>query len=284
MKPPSLIIVGDVVSLRDKINWFEKRVLFGKRMIVTRTREQASELIAGLSEEGADCLEYATINIKPCAQTPELDAAVENMAQFDWLIFSSINSVKYFFQRLSALGLDSRSLKGLLIAAVGTTTANILKTYGIQADLIPEKFTGDSLAEKLITLGVDGSQILIPRAVKAREVLAARLQNAGAKVTIAPIYKNTMADDKKDALKQELASGTVDLITFTSSSTVKNFITMLDTDKQEEIKKMLTGIKIAAIGPVTAKTVRDYGLTVDIMPEQYTIQKMVQAVIDFYRC
>ncbi len=282
IKPPSLIIVGEVVKLRDTIDWFEKRPLFGKRIIVTRTREQASDLVAGLEEAGAYCLEYSTINIQPTDSYDILDSELERLNEYHWIIFTSLNGVEYFFNRLHARGMDARNLKGPGIAVVGKSTAELLLKYGIRADLIPTTFTGEGLAESLLDQGVEGRNILIPRAEQSREILPETLRGAGARVTVAPVYKNVQPQGRKDVLRAELETGKVNMVTFTSSSTVTNFLTMVDALNQEELERLLAGVKIAAIGPITAKTVTDNGLKVDVQPDTFTIPAMIQAILDFY--
>ena len=282
IKPPALIIVGEVVALRDTLDWFEKRPLFGKRIVVTRTREQASELVVALEGHGAECLEYATIQMDPVDSYAILDEELERLHEYHWILFSSINAVQYFFERLYAKGLDARDLKGPDVAAVGRATADFLLHYGIVADLIPAVYTAEGLAESLLDFGVEGRNILIPRAAKAREFLPETLRGAGAQVTVAPVYQNVPPTGCKDGLRAELESGKVDMITFTSSSTVTHFLAMLDAASQEELKALLHGVKIAAIGPVTAKTITDNGLSVDVQPGTFTIPELVNAVVHYY--
>ena len=280
--PPSLIIVGEVVNLRGVIGWYEKRLLFGKKIIVNRTREQASDLVAGLEEYGANCLEYSTINILPVDSYEILDSELERLEEYHWILFTSLNSVKYFFERLLAKGLDARDLKGPDIAAVGRSTAELLLHYGVKADLIPKVFTGEGLAESLLDQGVEGRNILIPRAQQGREILPETLRGAGAQVTIAPVYKNCPAEGDRERLRKEFQDGCVDMITFTSSSTVRNFLTMLGCKDREELQSLLSGVKITSIGPITSKMVTDNGLQVDVQPEVYTIDDMISAIIDYY--
>ena len=283
IKPPSLVIVGEVVKLRDTIDWFEKRPLFGKRIIVTRTREQASDLVAGLEEAGADCLEYSTINIQPADSYEILDSELERLDEYHWIVFTSLNGVDYFFQRLYARGMDARNLKGPGIAVVGKSTAELLLKYGVKADLIPSSsYTGEGLAESLLDQGVEGRNILIARAELSREILPETLRGAGARVTVAPVYKNVPPQGRKDALRAELENGKVDMVTFTSSSTVKNFLTMVDAVDQQELERLMDGVKIAAIGPITAKTITDSGLRVDVQPPLYTIPELIQAIVLYY--
>jgi len=282
IKPPALIIVGEVVKLRDTIDWYEKRPLFGKKIIVTRTREQASELVVGLEDFGANCLEYSTIHIKPVANYDILDNELERLNEYHWILFTSLNGVKYFFDHLYSLGMDARDLKGTDLAVVGKSTADFLLNYGLNADLIPSTFTGEGLAESLLDQGVEGRNILIPRALQAREILPETLRGAGAQVTVAPVYENCPAAGDKESLREELQNGEVEMVTFTSSSTVRNFLAMIDAENQEELQQLLSGIKIAAIGPITAKTVTDNGLHVDVQPTEYTITGLIEAIVHYY--
>ncbi len=282
IKPPSLIIVGEVVTLRNKIDWYEKRPLFGKKIIVTRTREQASELVAGLEEYGANCLEYSTIHITPVESYAVMDEEMERLNEYHWILFTSLNGVKYFFERLYSKGMDARDLKGPDLAAVGKSTADLLLHYGLHADLIPNTFTGEGLAESLLDQGVEGRNILIPRGLHGREILPETLRGAGAQVTVAPVYQNCPAEADKEGLLADLEEGGISMITFTSSSTVRNFLAMIDAENQEELQRILAGVKIAAIGPITAKTVTDNGLQVDVQPEEFTIPEMIQSIVDYY--
>jgi uroporphyrinogen III methyltransferase/synthase len=211
-----------------------------------------------------------------------LDEELERLNEYHWILFSSINAVQYFFERLYEKGLDARDLKGPDVAAVGRATADFLLHYGIVADLIPAVYTAEGLAESLLDFGVEGRNILIPRAAKAREFLPETLRGAGAQVTVAPVYQNVPPTGCKDGLRAELESGKVDMITFTSSSTVTHFLAMIDAASQEELMALLHGVKIAAIGPVTAKTITDNGLSVDVQPETFTIPELVNAIVHYY--
>ncbi len=282
VKPPALVIVGDVVKLRNTIDWFEKRALFGKRIVVTRTREQASELVAQLNENGASCLEYSTIHIEGVEDYQILDNSLNNITTYDWILFTSLNAVTYFFKRLFDLGLDSRNLGGPKIGVVGKTTAEELLKYGLKADLIPKEFTGEGLAQSLLEQDIKDCKILLPRATKAREILPDTLNKNGAEVTIAPVYQNLPPKGRKHELRDQLENGEIDLLTFTSSSTVTNFLSMVDAQSQQELHQLLNKVAIAAIGPVTAKTVIESGLQVDIQPERYTIVDMVASIVSYY--
>lgn len=287
IKPPSLVVIGEVVNLRDTINWYEKRPLFSKRIVVTRTREQASELVNLLENYGAECLEYPTISLEPVASYEVLDKAMAEIANYQWLLFTSINAVEYFFRRLFELGKDVRDLKGPKIAAVGRVTAEALVKRGIRADLLPEEFTGDGLAEVLIRSGVKGQRILIPRALKARETLPEALQGGGAEVTVAPVYQNVLpmssaGEQLKDDLRQALQDKSIDMVTFTSSSTVKNFATLMDIKSPQEMQELLSGVAVATIGPITAKTAEDIGMRIDVQPAEYTIPDLVDSIVEYF--
>lgn len=288
IRPPSLVIIGEVVNLRDTINWYEKRPLFGKRIVVTRTRDQASELVTLLENYGAECLEYPTIALEPVASYEILDQALVELESYDWLLFTSINAVNFFFKRLFDLGKDVRDLKGPKIAAVGKVTAEALVCRGIKADLLPAEYTGDGLAEILVATGINGMRVLIPRALKAREHLPETLGAAGADVTVAPVYRNVMPVSAEGGqLKVELLTAlqdkTVDMVTFTSSSTVKNFVSLLGISTPAEIHQLMTGVAVAAIGPITAKTAEKYGLKVDVQPAEFTIPDLVESVVEYFR-
>lgn len=287
IRPPSLVVIGEVVTLRDSINWYEKRPLFSKRIVVTRTREQASELISLLENYGAECLEFPTISLGPVESYEVLDRALEEIGSYDWLLFTSINAVDYFFKRLFALGRDVRDLHGVKIAAVGKITAEALAAKGITADLLPEEFTGDSLAESLVATGVKNRRILLPRALKARETLPETLSGAGADVTVAPVYQNTLptssAGEKiREELRQALEKKSVDMVTFTSSSTVKNFVRLLALDTADEVEKFLSGVGVAAIGPITARTAEQSGLHVDVQPAEFTISSLADSIVKYF--
>jgi len=280
--PPALVVVGEVVNLRKSINWFECKPLFGKRIMVTRTREQASDLVAGLEEMGAQCLEFPTISIAPPDSWQILDDALENLSSFQWILFTSINAIHSFFKRIEEKNLDSRALHGAGIAAVGATTAEVLADYGIKADLLPEKFTGDGLADSLLKIGVNGQKILLPRAMKAREVLTQRLEEGGGKVIVAPVYKNVRPESKTEELKNLFEEDRVDMVTFTSSSTVTNFLHMLGIDDKEKLPSLLNKVSIASIGPITTKTATDAGLHVHVQPEVYTIPALIDSIVEYF--
>lgn len=278
---PSVIVVGQVVNMRAKLDWFERRPLFGRTVLITRAREQASESAALFAELGARVLQFPTIAVRPLPDDAPLDQAIARLAAYDWVVFTSANGVKHFARRLEALGLDARAFGGAKIAAIGPATAERLRALGLRPDFIPERHIAESAAEGLIALGVEGKKVLLPRALKARDVLPAELTKAGAEVDDIPAYETVPADNAalKDKVLAELEAGTLSCITFGSSSTVRNFLAAVPA----EVLKAHPQTKLASIGPVTSATLREAGLAPDIEPEEYTIPGLVRAVRDALR-
>ncbi|MCR4666002.1 MAG: uroporphyrinogen-III C-methyltransferase [Desulfovibrio sp.] len=271
---PSIIVVGEVVSLHATLNWFESKPLFGKSIVVTRAREQASQLVATLTELGADVIECPTIHIAPLPSTGNLDAAIRDLARFTAIIFTSQNGVRFFWERLGALGLDSRALGGKFIAAIGPGTAGSLSDKGIKADLVPERFVAESLVESLCArFAGKKPSILIPRAKEARDVLPKGLAEAGFDVHVVPTYETVSDESGVDLVLERLQEDTLSCITFASSSTVTNFLARIPKERV-----LSSNVKLAAIGPVTAATLEKEGLPCHIRPETYTIDALVQAV------
>ena len=275
IRPPMIFLVGDVVKLREKLRWFDdatKRPLWGKKVLVTRAREQASALTAKLTELGAEVTETPAIRFSaPTDEYAALDTAINNVAAFTWLIFTSANGVKNFFARLNGAGRDSRALGRTKIAAIGSATAAELVKYGIRADLVPREYRAEGLSAELTPLIGTQDNILIARAEEAREILPEQLRQTGAKVTVAAAYKTVAALDQADELKTSLAAGKIDWITFTSSSTVKYLSAHLSAN---DIKRA----QVACIGPVTADTCRAVGIEPTVVAEEYTIDGLVSAL------
>lgn len=275
---PAIIVVGEVVKLRDRLNWYESKPFFGKRIIVTRSRDQASVFAERLIDLGATVIEFPTIDVVPPTSWDGLDNAIENIESYDWLIFTSANAVKFFFDRLKALGKDVRALKDVSICSVGPKTAEALGDYGLKADLIPSEFKAEGVVSAL-GQDVRGKRFLIPRAKVAREVIPDRLRELGAEVTVAVAYENVRPVSDVERLRRLFEEKKVSAVTFTSSSTVNNFVEMLG---EKEYKKLIEGVVIACIGPVTAKTAREYGMDVRIMPNEYTIPALIDAMAEYF--
>ncbi len=273
-KPPAIIVVGEVSALKDRIGWYEKLPLLNKRILVTRTRAQASELVKCLEERGADCLECPTIEIRAARDQGLLKDALSRLEAYDWIIFSSVNGVNFFFEGLLNSGKDIRTLGGIKIASVGKATSKALCHFHIVPDIVPKDFRAEGLLDVLSRQGVKGKKILIPRARKARELLPQGLEKLGAEVTIAPVYE-TIAPVPSPEACERLKKEHIDLITFTSSSTVRNFFKIIPSKLRDNL---LARAKIACIGPVTAKTADEMGIKVHILPQRSTIPDMVDAI------
>lgn len=276
MRPPAAIVVGQVVGLRQDIQWFDNLPLFGKRVVVTRARAQASALSDQLRSLGADPFEFPTIAIRPPDDWRPLDQAIENLSKYDWVIFTSVNGVGYFWERLEKAGKDTRALGRAKIAAIGPATADALYQKGITADLVPDDFVSEALLEHMPS--VRGERILLPRANIARPKLADGLEEAGARVDEVAAYQTELGGgDKVHLMREVLEKGEIDVITFTSSSTVRNFMEILG-----EIPPLPDFVTIACIGPITAQTARENGFAVHVVAEEYTIDGLVEALIDHF--
>lgn len=275
-KAPAITVVGNVVSLRDKLRWFDNRPLFGKKIMVTRAADQAGEFSRLLTEQGASVLECPTIQIVPPLSYNELDEAIFSLNIFAWLIFTSYNAVVSFFTRLHELGLDSRAIGACRVCAVGPKTAASLTHYGIKADLVPTDYKAEGVVESFRALPIAGLSFLFPKADRARDIIPAELRKLGATVATPVAYRNIIPSTLPTEAVQALEEGHIDVITFTSSSTVTNLATMIGKDK---IQTLLQGIVIAAIGPITSQTCRELGLTVHIEPTQYTIPALTEAIV-----
>jgi uroporphyrinogen III methyltransferase/synthase len=276
LKAPAIIVVGGVVSLREQMQWFEQRPLLGKRIIVTRARQQASALVERLSALGAACLQYPTIRIQPPASWDELDAAIDAIGTYQWIIFTSVNGVSQFFERLFIRGKDARALAHLQTAVIGPATAERLKSYGLTSDIVPENYRAEAVVAAFGEHDLKDKRVLLPRAKQARPILPVELRALGAQVDEIPVYETVTDSASAQGLCDALASGEVDLVTFTSSSTVENFQQMLPAGEQDAL---MAKVKTAAIGPITAETARRLGFTVDIEAPTYTIEGLVEAIL-----
>ena len=279
-KPPALIAVGEVVNLREKLRWFDKRPLYGKRMVITRSREQASVLSKNLKDLGAYVIEFPTIAIKPVTDFSELDKAVKEIGSFTWIIFTSINGVDIFFNRLFTLGYDSRALKNVKIAVIGKGTAEGLLNFGLKPDLLPDSFTSEGTVEafKSIKTGYSSEKMLIPSSEIARDYLPVELRKMGADVTTVPVYRNEILKYSAQAVDAVFGVNP-DLVTFTSSSTVSNLVNILRKSKKE---CYLNSIKGASIGPVTSETAGKLGITIAVNAGEHTIPGLVDSILEYF--
>jgi uroporphyrinogen III methyltransferase / synthase len=281
IKPPGIIVVGDVVRLRQDLNWFENKLLFGRRIVVTRSRDQASQFLAGLTELGAECIEFPTIKIVPPSSRDGMDKAIQRLEGYNWLIFTSVNGVEYFFKRLFDSGKDIRSLWNIKVAAIGPKTAEAVRHRGIRPDLVPDEYRAEAVVEAFKNYDLKGSSILLPRAFEAREILPDELRQMGAQVDVVEAYRTVMPETGAEKLAAMLEKGEIDMATFTSSSTVLNFLSMFK-DKREDLLQWMKGVTVACIGPITAKTAEDNGLKVAVSAKEYTIEALTAAIVEYY--
>jgi uroporphyrinogen III methyltransferase/synthase len=261
LETPALIVVGDVVKLHETLNWFESKPLFGKRVVVTRAREQASELKRLLEEAGAQVVQFPTIEIAPPASWDSLDRVIQ--AKYDWLVFTSTNGVASFFQRLFALGKDVRALAGTQIAAVGQSTAEDLRARGVNPDLVPERFISTELLP-LLAEDQRGIRTAVIRAEEGRDELIAELRRRGGEVDLAVAYRTIAVDSNLDEVRD------IDVVTFTSASTVDNFFAKASPGQA----------LLASIGPTTSDAIKRHGRTPDIVAKNATIQALCDAVVE----
>ncbi len=279
LKPPGVIVVGEVANLRGYINWFESKPLFGKRILVTRPRDQARDFIRQLSELGAQCIPFPTIEAVPPPSWRELDRAIENISGYDWILFTSVNGVKYFFNRLENAKKDARHLNGISIGAIGPKTAEVLIYRGIRPDLVPRDYWSERLVEELDRYNVKGKRFLLPRPVAARDYIPRELRDMGAVVDIAEAYRTVQPELGQDMINELNTRANVDMITFTSPSTVSNLLNIF---REKASLNKISGADIACIGPVTAQKATDSGLKVSLISREYNIGGLARAIAEFY--
>jgi uroporphyrinogen III methyltransferase/synthase len=275
IEAPALTLIGGAASLRDKVNWFEQLPLFGRRIVVTRTRQQASALAARLTALGAEVIEAPTIELAPGEPGP-IDEALRNLSRYSWLIVTSVNGVEALVREMRQRGLDARTVGHLRIGAIGSSTAEALGKYFLKADVVPDAFVAEALAEALRAADTfAGKRVLLFRADIARPALVHALQQLGAVCDDVTAYKIQRPAALPEGLKESLAAGKVDWITFTSSSTFANLRELLGEDGET----LLRDIKIASIGPVTSETIRNAGLEPAVEARPYTIEGLVEAIV-----
>ena len=282
---PAIIIVGEVVRLREKLAWFEKKPLFGKRILVTRARSQSSGIAEQIDELGGEALEFPIIRIEPPSDRNSLqalDEALHQLRVYDWIVFTSPNGVEFFFRRLRELKIDVRALHAAKLATVGPKTAEALLDRGLLAESIPDEFQAESLLTTMLQQMQPGARVLLPRADIARETLPSALRQHGMLVTEIDVYKTVLTDEYGESLLQALRSHSVHIVTFTSSSTVRNLFEILQRMGVEAPLQLLEGVKVACIGPVTAATAVEYGLNIDILANEATVESLVDALVNHH--
>ena len=275
LTPPVAIVVGKVVQLREQLAWFEKKPLFGKRIVVTRSREQASDLSSRLSELGAEVIEFPVI--KPVAMPADKEFLC-NLPSYDWVIFTSVNGVKFFVEQLREVGRDVRALGNAKIAGIGPATAEALESAGLKVDFHPSQFVAEKVLEEFPE-NPAGMRILIPRAKQAREVLPKGLREKGATVDVYHVYETLPEAEGAEELKARLTAGEVDVVCFTSSSTVQNFMAAVGAGGELPPN---AGITFASIGPITTKTAEEAGIKVQVEAAEHTIPGLVDSLCRYF--
>lgn len=250
--------------------------LSGWKVIVTRPRDQAEELVRRLQELGAECLIYPTIRIVPPRSYEKLDRALQNLHSYHWVVFTSANGVRAVLDRMAALGMEPSDLGLMGVAAIGPATREALEEWGIQVSLSPREYRAEGLVEAFSSLDIRGKRVLLPRAEEARDILPKSLRTLGAEVDVVPAYRTVPDTENGQALRALLAQGEVNAITFTSPSTVRNFLAMVG----EGAVDALSRVVVACIGPVTADAARDLGIRVDVVAKEYTAEGLVNALVE----
>ena len=277
-----VLVVGPVVGLRDHLRWFDSRPLFGKRVLVTRSRDQADEMVERLLDLGAEPIEAPTIRIAPPDDYAPLDEACATVSTFDWLVFTSVNGVDGFVTRLLEGPGDIRELKGVGLCAIGPATAARLTRFGLKIDLMPSEHRAEAVVEALRATGdLHDQRVLLPRANIARELLPEDLRRAGAEVVDVTAYRTVLAgsDDGGPDIYKILLEQDIDAVTFTSASTVRNFVEIVGAEPAADLLRTTV---VAAIGPVTAETARQLGIETAVMPSTYTVPALVEALAEHF--
>jgi uroporphyrinogen III methyltransferase/synthase len=272
LKPPATIVIGEVVRLREKLNWFENLPLFGQRIVVTRARGQAETLSGKLRAFGAEAIELPTIEIQPAVDYGPLDRAIAGLGWYDWLIFTSANGVRFFLERLDRSAVDLRALRAR-ICAIGPATRAALQALHLKVDVMGKDYVAEGLLEAFAAFDLAGKRILLPRAAVARDLVPAELSRRGAQVDVVEAYRTATPDDAKAAAAEIFAEGRRPRwITFTSSSTVQNFVAVAGAGA-------LAGVRVASIGPVTSATARKLGIEVTVEASVFTVDGLVDAIL-----
>jgi uroporphyrinogen III methyltransferase/synthase len=275
MKPPATIVIGEVVRLREKLDWFEHLPLFGRRIVVTRAREQSDALASRLRALGADAIELPTIEIVPAADYAPLDCAILSLSSYDWLIFTSANGVRFFMDRLDRSPADLRDLRAR-ICAIGPATRAAVEALHLKVDLMGAEYVAEGLLAAFAPYDLKGARVLLPRAAVARDLVPAELSRRGARVDVVEAYRTVVPADAAERISTVFKTKP-DAITFTSSSTVQNFVAAAGS------ASVLDGVSVASIGPITSETARKLGIAVTAQARQFTLDGLLEAVLALCR-
>ena len=280
---PAILVIGRVANLRDHLRWFDSRPLFGKRILVTRPRDQAAELVQRLEAMGAEAIEAPMIRILPAEDFSALDEACAQAGSYDWIVFSSANAVDAFMGRLMTSGRDMRALHGVLLCGVGPATAERLAKYGLKMDVTPPEYRAEAMLRAISEHGeVRGLKVLLPRADIGREVVADELKKHGADVTEVVAYRTVVAEPEREGepdIYRMLLERRIDVVTFTSPSAVRNMVRVLG---EEPAADLLQATVVASIGPVTAEAAQQSNIKTTIMPMEYTVPALVEAIVKYF--
>jgi uroporphyrinogen III methyltransferase / synthase len=280
---PAILVVGRVAALREHLRWFDAKPLFGKRILVTRPRDQAEELAQRLEAMGAEAIVAPMIRILPPDDYAPLDAACASAGTFNWIVFASSNAADIFMQRLHAIGRDLRALGGASVCAVGSATAERLARYGLRVDLIPAEYRAESVVGALIERDdLAGAAVLLPRADIGREVIAEELRKRGALVTEVVAYRTVVAEFDREGepdIYRMLLDRRIDVVTFTSASAVRNFVKAMGAEPAADLLRTTI---VASIGPVTAEAAAQANIRTTILPAQYTVEALVEAIVQHF--
>lgn len=277
---PAVLVVGSVVSLGPKLEWFEQKPLFGKKILVTRSLEQSRTMADKITECGADPILFPTIRIDDLEDFGHLDHCIRSISNYDWILFTSVNGVQRFFKRFFSICEDIRELSGPQIGAIGPVTAAEVRKFGLKVALTAEKFVAENLLNLLSEKDLSGKRFLIPRAEKAREILPQGIKDLGAEVDAVPVYRTTIpSSNELEQIRAKLENSEIDVVTFTSSSTVTHFVEMLGPDR---VPSLTERVVVASIGPITSETARNHGLKVDVEANEFTVDGIVNALATFF--
>ncbi len=280
---PAILVVGRVGALREHLRWFDARPLFGKRILVTRPRPQAAELVERLEAMGAQAIEAPMIRIAPPDDYGPLDDACAQAGTFDWIIFSSANAVDAFIQRLLGTSQDVRALNGVKLGVMGPATAERLTRLGLKVDLAPAEFRAESMLQAIAQTGdIQGLKVLLPRADIGRELLADELRKLGAAVTEVVAYRTVVAEPEREGepdIYRMLLERRIDAVTFTSASAVRNFVRVLGAEPAADLLRTTV---VASIGPVTAEAAAQCNIATTIVPASFTVPALVAAIVEYF--
>ncbi len=280
-KPPAVLLVGSVARLRESLNWFEKKPLFARKILITRSRAQSKRMADAIAAQGGEAVLFPTIVVQPPNDYKPLDCAIKDIGSCDWVIFTSVNGVERFFERFFELGHDIREMAGPRIGAIGPVTAQSIRDLGMKVDLVAKEFKAEGVLAQLAEEEVRGKRFLIPRAEMAREVLPEGIVEMGGDVRVVHVYRTDKPTDSDvQRIRELLENCTIDAITFTSSSTVSHFVEMLGAS---DVARLVDGTVLASIGPITSRTLREKGLPVHVEASEYTIDGLIHALVSYYK-